>query len=105
MFVVLKRIISATPNLLISNLAAEIDTNDPKFNINVPLSTTTSKCNVNCGVGNITTTVVSCIGKKSEEPGKFRIDDSLQCTTTLNHTPCNGTDLDCPGTYNVIMHH
>ena len=62
----------------------------------------TSECNLNCGIGNKTTTIVSCIGKKSAEEGKFRIDDKLECTTTLKQTECRGNGSDCPGTYYVI---
>ncbi len=89
--------------MLISNVAIKTDTDDHEININVTLSNTTSECSVNCGNGTKTTTIVSCIGKKSAEVGKFRIDDSLKCTTIQIETECSRNSLDCPGTYNVIM--
>ena len=85
-----------------ANLDPETDTNGKQIDINVTMSNTTSECSVNCGNGTKTTTIVSCIGKKSSESGKFRIDDSLNCTTTLNHTDCPGNGSNCPGAYNLI---
>jgi hypothetical protein len=88
--------------LVISNKSPKTDTNDEKVDINVTLSNTTTKCPVNCENGTKTTTIVSYLGKKSAEAGKFQIDDSLECVTTLKHTECQGNGSNCPGTYHVI---
>jgi hypothetical protein len=73
------------------------------INVNVTLSNKTSECNVNCGDGTKTTTIVSCAGKKSSQAGKFRIDDSLDCTTTFIQTNCTGNGSNCPGIYHLIL--
>ena len=81
------------------NLIPKTDVEDQKHDVNITISNTTSSCSVNCGNGTKTTTIVSCKGQQSSEANKFRIDDSLECSSSFIETECQGDDSNCPGMY------
>ena len=81
------------------NLIPKTDEDDQKHDVNITISNTTSVCSVNCGNGTQTTTIVSCKGTRSSEANQFRIDDSLECSSTFIETECQADDSNCPGMF------